>query len=266
MLRLLLAAPLVTFLIGDLAAQAPVRTLRVVTYNIHHGLGTDQELNLGRIAEVLRAARPDIVSLQEVDVRTRRTYREDQAAALGTQLGMYVGFGKAITYDEGDFGNCILSKAPIEEFQAYPLTTIAGHEARCVAVARIRIGGIGPQIQFLSTHLDHALEGVRMDQAHSLGKVMSRLPRQPMILAGDMNAAPDSKTLRRLLGSWTDSGPEKGGFTFPAVNPSSRIDYILYRNAPGWKIREQQVIDQTVASDHRPVLTVFEFPDTPENR
>jgi endonuclease/exonuclease/phosphatase family metal-dependent hydrolase len=263
MLRLVLVLSLMTLSGGNLAAQARVRALRVVTYNIHHGLGTDQELNLGRIADVLRGAQPDIVSLQEVDVRTRRTFREDQAAALGNQLDMYVGFGKATSYDDGDYGNCILSKSPIEEFQTHPLTTIAGHEPRCVAVARIRVGGIGPVIQFLSTHLDHASEGVRMDQAHSLGKVAAKLPRQPMILAGDMNAEPDSKTLRRLLGSWTDSGPEKGGFSFPAVNPSSRIDYVLYRNAPGWKVREQRVIEQSIASDHRPVLTVFEFPDAP---
>lgn len=78
-----------------------------------------------------------------------------------------------------------------------------------------------------------------------------------------MNAEPDSKTLRRLLGSWTDSGPEKGGFTYPSRQPSARIDYILYRDAPGWKVREQQVLEQSLASDHRPVLTVFEFSDVP---
>lgn len=263
MLRLLLILPLLSLCIGNLAAQAPVRTLRVVTYNIHHGLGTDQQLNLDRIVDVLREAQPDLVALQEVDVRTRRSLREDQAVSLGQKLGMNVGFGKAINHDDGEYGNCILSKSPIDEFQTYPLSTIEGHEARSVSVARIRLNGAGPQIQLLSTHLDHASEGVRMGQAHSLGKVAAKLRRQPTILAGDMNAEPDSKTLRRLLGSWTDSGPEKGGFTYPSRQPSSRIDYILYRDAPGWKVREQQVLEQSLASDHRPVLTVFEFSDVP---
>lgn len=263
MSRLVLVLPLIALCSGNLVAQAPIRTLRVVTYNIHHGLGTDQQLDLERIANVLREVQPDLVALQEVDVRTRRSLRADQAAALGKKLGLNVGFGKAITHDDGEYGNCILSKSPIDEIQTYPLSTIEGHEARSVVVARIRLDGVGPQIQFLSTHLDHKSEGVRMDQAHSLGRVAAKLRRLPTILAGDMNAEPDSKTLRRLLGSWTDSGPEKGGFSFPAVNPSSRIDYVLYRNAPGWKVREQRVIEQSIASDHRPVLTVFEIPDSP---
>lgn len=134
MLRLLLILPLISLCIGNLAAQAPVRTLRVVTYNIHHGLGTDQQLNLDRIVDVLREAQPDLVALQEVDVRTRRSLREDQAVSLGQKLGMNVGFGKAINHDDGEYGNCILSKSPIDEFQTYPLSTIEGHEARSVSV------------------------------------------------------------------------------------------------------------------------------------
>lgn len=266
MLRFVLALPLLALCSGQLAAQAPMRTLRVVTYNMHHGLGTDQQLSLDRVAEVLRGAQPDLVALQEVDVRTRRSFRDDQANSLGRKLGMYVAFGKAIAFDDGEYGNCILSKAPIEEFQTHPLATIEGHEARSVVVARIRLNGEGPEIQFLSTHLDHKTEGVRMDQAHSLGKVVAKLPRQPMILAGDMNATPDSKTLRRLKGTWTDTGPEKQGFSFPAEKPSSRIDYILFRTAPGWKVREQRVIEAALASDHRPVLTVFEYPAGPREK
>ena len=42
-------------------------SLRVVTYNIHHGVGVDGKLDLNRIAEVIRAAKADLVALQEVD-------------------------------------------------------------------------------------------------------------------------------------------------------------------------------------------------------
>src|SRR5215207_9900780 len=50
----------------------PLR-LTVVTYNIHHGEGTDKKLDLPRIAEVIRRCEPDFVALQEVDNGTRRT-------------------------------------------------------------------------------------------------------------------------------------------------------------------------------------------------
>ena len=43
------------------------RTVRVLAYNIRHGEGTDRELDLERVAAVIRAARADIVTLQEVD-------------------------------------------------------------------------------------------------------------------------------------------------------------------------------------------------------
>ena len=39
--------------------------LRVLTYNIHHGEGTDGQFDLGRIAEVMLSAQPDLVALQE---------------------------------------------------------------------------------------------------------------------------------------------------------------------------------------------------------
>lgn len=266
MFRSLLALSLCAVSLGELAAQPAVRQLRVVTYNMHHGLGADQELNLDRIADVLRNLRPDLVALQEVDVRTRRSIREDQAHSLGRKLGMNPAFGKAISYDDGEYGNAILSRFPIDELQVRSLDTIEGHEARSVAIVRVRLEGNGPEIYFLSTHLDHASEGVRLDQAHALGKIAIRLPRAPTILAGDMNAAPDSKTVRRLRSLWTDAGPETGGFTYPSAKPASRIDYVFYRNAPGWRVAEQSVVEDLVASDHRPVLTVFEVSANADSR
>jgi hypothetical protein len=55
----------------------PIR-LRVLCYNIHHGRGTDDKVDLPRQAEVIRALKPDLVALQEVDYKTRRTGGVDQ--------------------------------------------------------------------------------------------------------------------------------------------------------------------------------------------
>lgn len=69
---------------------APVASdaLRVLTYNIHHGEGTDGVLDLERIAGVIKGASPDLVALQEVDVGAERTGGVDQAGELGRLTGM----------------------------------------------------------------------------------------------------------------------------------------------------------------------------------
>ena len=42
-----------------------------------------------------------------------------------------------------------------------------------------------------------------------------------------------------------------------AIAPRSRIDYVLYRRRDGWRVVDVQIIDDRVASDHRPVLAVL---------
>ena len=53
-----------------LDAGEPLR-LRVLSYNIHHGRGSDGKVDLERIAQVIRGAKPDIVALQEVKTDIR---------------------------------------------------------------------------------------------------------------------------------------------------------------------------------------------------
>ena len=46
--------------------------MRVLTYNIHHGEGRDGKFDLVRQAEIMKAAKPDVIALQEVDQGTER--------------------------------------------------------------------------------------------------------------------------------------------------------------------------------------------------
>jgi endonuclease/exonuclease/phosphatase (EEP) superfamily protein YafD len=61
-------AVLVTLLSPATAsAGVPDRPLRVLTYNIHHGVGEDGVLDLERIARVIADSGADVIGLQEVD-------------------------------------------------------------------------------------------------------------------------------------------------------------------------------------------------------
>ena len=44
-----------------------------------------------------------------------------------------------------------------------------------------------------------------------------------------------------------------------APTTEAPIDYVLMRREDPWRVVESQVIDELVASDHPPVLVVFEW-------
>ena len=71
-------------------------TLRILSYNIHHGQGTDGIFDLERLARVISSVEPDLVALQEVDRATTRSGGVDQAAELARLTGMEAAFGKTI--------------------------------------------------------------------------------------------------------------------------------------------------------------------------
>src|SRR5438128_289035 len=92
------------------AAGVPIR---VMTYNIDHGSGLDQKVNLERTAKVISDSKVDLVAIQEVDCKTRRTGGVDQAEELGKLTGLHSAFGKAMNFSGGQYGIVILSRWPI---------------------------------------------------------------------------------------------------------------------------------------------------------
>jgi hypothetical protein len=75
-------AVLALVILCSASAVAAKRTLRVMTYNIHVGVGMDKKLDLQRIADVINREQPDLVGLQEVDRGVKRTEGKDEIAEL----------------------------------------------------------------------------------------------------------------------------------------------------------------------------------------
>ncbi|HEX6077405.1 MAG TPA: hypothetical protein VFZ32_19380 [Micromonosporaceae bacterium] len=80
-------------------SETQQRELRVMCFNIHHGVGLDGRLDLERIARVTESQAAEVVGLQEVDrhFSTRSTF-VDQARWLADRLGMHVVFGANLSY------------------------------------------------------------------------------------------------------------------------------------------------------------------------
>jgi endonuclease/exonuclease/phosphatase family metal-dependent hydrolase len=233
-------------------------TLRVVCYNIHHGEGTDRKLDLERVAGVLKAQRPDLVALQEVDRKARRTGQVDQAAKLGELTGLHAAFGRAMDHDGGGYGNAVLSRWPILSSESHGLPFAPGHEPRAVLEARVRVGADGPELAFLSTHLDHRSDEIRQRQADRIAELFANAT-VPTVLAGDLNARPGSPPYQVLARQWADATAGRALLTSPAAVPRAQIDYVLYRPAERFRVIDAKVVEEKVASDHRPVLVALEF-------
>ena len=245
--------------------EAPL-SLRVLTYNIHHGEGTDGRIDLPRIAKLISDATPDVVALQEVDVNTRRTGGVDQAAELGRLTGMRVAFARAIDHQGGQYGQAILARVAPGEVKTHGLPGKPESERRIAVAATLRPWGEkGPQVQFIGTHLDHVRDDAdRLRQADEINRLFVRDDGNAVILTGDLNAVPQSEVMKKFAAHWDDAAQEGGGAggaspTVPAEKPSRRIDYVLLRPKGRWRVVGVTVLDEPVASDHRPVLAVLEW-------
>lgn len=234
--------------------QGP-RTLRVLTYNIHHGEAMDGKFDYERLAKVINDLSPDIVALQEVDDRTERASGVDQAALLGRLCKMHHVFGQAMPYQGGRYGHAILSRFPILKTAVHPLPYRPGREPRAALEVWIEPEGIAP-LRFVGTHLCHLDNEVRTQQTTRLGQLFPVEDGPPIILAGDFNARPGSEPMNVLFDAgWTD-----------VVAPRSKIDYILVRPSDPWQIEEVAIVDEPVVSDHDPVLAVLRWQGADHSR
>lgn len=240
------------------AARAPV-SLRVLSYNIHTGIGVDGRLDLPRVAAAIRAADPDVVALQEVDVHWgERSQFRDQACELARLLGMRSFFAPIYDLDplapgqpRRRYGGAILSRLPLLHTANHEITRLSTVEQNPIpepapgfAEAVVLVRGV--RVHVYATHLDFRPDpAVRAAQVADMLRIMGRGPN---VLAGDFNAPPDAPELAPL---WEELTAAPTGATFPSDAPSVRIDYVAVSR--GIRVRAASAL-ATSASDHRPVL------------
>jgi endonuclease/exonuclease/phosphatase family metal-dependent hydrolase len=253
---LLLGGAPPTSRVSDAKAGAGTR-LRVLTYNIHHGEGADGKFDLERIAKLINSLEPDLVAIQEVDVKTRRSSGVDQAAELARLTRLHPFFARIIDYQGGPYGLMILTRGKPLKMASHPIPYHPNEEPRVLAEARVQLGDDGPEVAFFNTHLDYRTQEMRVKQVERINQLMTDVRPPLVILAGDLNSEPDSPPMRQLLKSWRDATPADA-LSYPSDKPVKKIDYVLYRPSPNLKLVESRVIEERVASDHRPVLAVFE--------
>jgi endonuclease/exonuclease/phosphatase family metal-dependent hydrolase len=239
------------------AAELP-QEIRVITYNIHHGEGTDGKIDLERIAKLLMAEKPDIVALNEVDQGVERTHGIDTPAEMDRLTGMTAVFEKNIDYQGGKYGNAILTRLPVRRHENHKLPSDYKGEQRGVLEVELGDADEKEPLLFFATHLDYRpANHERLASVPRIKEIIGNRTKQLAILAGDLNDAPDSQVLAEFAKHWkiTTDQPLP---SFPSDKPNRQIDFILVRPADRWKVVETRVIEEKVASDHRPLLAVLE--------
>ncbi len=264
-LSLFVASVLVGCSSGRFSIGTPV--VRVVTYNMNHAVGSDGNINIERIADVINESEADIVALQEVDRWVSNSGSIDMMSRLSDLTGMTYAFCRNADKGGGVTGNGLLTRFPIlEEKSILPEGSDSDHDRSMMLVLDVR----GTSLMVINTEFarsrndSNQIAGIRRILAETQGSGYV-----PVVYCGSFNTDSTDPTIAPpadgLEDCWNVAGTGNG-YTYPSASPVRRVDYIFVSKTQtpsdsktgrsGLKPQRAKVIT-TSASDHLPVAVDF---------
>jgi endonuclease/exonuclease/phosphatase family metal-dependent hydrolase len=230
-----------------------------MTYNTHGCVGTDGALDIARIARVIARHSPDIVTLQEIDLKRGRSGHKDQARELAGELGMDAYFTCAVRESEGEgqYGIALLTAHGVEIVSEGCLPGRID-EVRAAQWARLKVHGVS--VEIIHSHLSVHFIDRHAQLKALLGKewLEEMLEHPHLIVCGDLNATPYSPVYRALRRHLADvqrlaAGPRRA--TWPSRLPLLRLDHVFV--GKGFGVKRTLVPRDSLtalASDHLPLV------------
>ncbi len=254
--KILIAVSILALHMGITNLEGEVVKMKIMTYNIRHGLGADDVYDFDRIIDVVQSENPDILILNEVDQGCIRTGFIHQAGMLAEKTSMDFVFGA--TESRTDYGNAVLSKYPITESRTFHLPQPKWMKALIRGCVKIKVDVNGLPVSVYGTHL--GLGGFQEIQTE-LGAIFEETKKEdiPTVIAGDFNI--EYGELRGCVKGFFDTFKSVNHsvgvdlHTFPADNPGPQIDYIIVNGY--FKPCEIYTVN-SVASDHLAVVCIAE--------
>jgi endonuclease/exonuclease/phosphatase family metal-dependent hydrolase len=225
-------------------------TLRVATFNVHHGAPPHGDVDLDATIETCRSLDADVLGLQELDDGAARSGGVDQPATIADALGMHLVFAPTVSLRGGGrYGHAVLSRRPLRDVEVLELTWMVGREPRVAIIAAWSGDDIDASIA--SAHLHNEQRGDPQPPLAilQLEEMLATLVRRPgpWIALGDLN-------LHEAIASGTfeDAGLRRVDTppTIPSDRPRMTLDHIAVAGLP---VLDMSVPSTTV-SDHRPVV------------
>lgn len=189
------------------------------------------------IAQAIQQHGPDIVAFQAVQKDPACEDGRDQAVQLSDRLPEFkhVVFVAAAQHGERQDGSAFLSRIPFERIDhrvlrlgIEPPHQVEDPARRIIVFARLA----APALSLFNSHFSW----VSRQAASNLQEGLTYMRRisGPALLVGDLNHAPDSDLVQRLIAEgWTDVWaflrPRDPGYTFESHAPDKRIDYVWAR-------------------------------------
>lgn len=225
--------------------------IKVASYNIHGGIGTDGHFVPKRICEVINELRADMIALQEVETRGTGF---DMLRFLSQHTGLHAIPGPTLVRDDGDYGNALLTRYPPASVRHIDLS-VKGCEPRGAIDAQLECNAIESgtfALRVIATHLG-LRPGERRWQVRRLLTALAEAPKQPTILLGDVNEWFLWGRPLRWLHAYFERTPHVS--TFPSRAPFLALDRI-------WTSPRAHLVAVTshrsplsrLASDHLPLL------------
>ena len=242
--------------------------MRLVSWNIHGGVGRDGRRDLDRVARVLEGARCDVAALQEVGDQDHAVSAAeashqvaDHAAHLGKLLGWYVAYGPTLVLSGRPYGNAVLSRHPVLRVKNYDLS-VRGREPRGCLRADLHVEGSALHVFNLHFGLSGGERRRQAGMLLSADLLRDAALTAPMVVCGDFNMrSPVPGPIARLLRQSLRDAAHLAGVrraTWPASFPVLRLDR-AYVDA-GIEVLGCGVVDDPearAASDHLPLWIDF---------
>lgn len=237
-------------------------TLKVMTYNVHSCVGLDGKLDVARISRVIAQERPDIVALQELDVGRARSDHDDQAQLIAALLEMDYEFHPALHLEEEKYGDAILTHLPMRTVKTGVLPGgKPGSNREPRGAIWVTVNFNGTDVHVINTHFGLS-RTERLQQSHALmGEEWLQdvlKSGEPVILCGDFNARPGSRSYRALTAKLRDAQSllnQRPRNTFYSRFPSLRIDHIFVNDSFGvLSVEAPRHRAASIASDHLPLV------------
>jgi endonuclease/exonuclease/phosphatase family metal-dependent hydrolase len=221
-------------------------TIRVMTWNIHGGVGIDGRFDLTRVVETIARHHPDVVALQEVDSRRTLAPARSAFVVLREAVGDHGVEAKSIIAPDGEYGQIVLSRWPLGATQIHDITHAKREPRRAIETEILAPGGT---LRLIAAHFGLTIRE-RRQQAQRLVAIARRHPTTTVML-GDFNEwfwpASLRGALRRELPARTRYA------TFPSWYPLFHLDRIFCWPPDAMRA---SFVDRSArrVSDHLPVV------------
>ena len=261
------------------AASRPPVTLKVMTFNIQHGIDGTSRYNLQSAINAIARAQPDIVGLQEV-TRNHPFYAcDDQPARIASGVTAATGQAWDVRYQQEWFtpdvscqqtgrgdgpeteGLVFLTRRGIVSSATTPLP-----DSRIGLQVAVRDAyGLPIVVTHLTSGGSASAGGTRRQQIDRL-LAWAQGFGQPVVIVGDFNANPEWPEMQPMFGGFHDAWADAVGLGRATGNPnshgSSRIDYVFFAAGGSLSLVSAEVVNTAAligiaASDHEPVAAAF---------